>query len=450
MGKRVCIIGAGISGLTVAYLLRKKGIDVTLFEAAPQIGGNIQSEKKGGFLIEHGPNSLLHSPRLVDLIDDLDLRNDVLPAADPAKKRFVLIDGELEALPTGLLSFVFGNFFSVPAKFRLLKEPFIRTKSPNDESVAGFLERRLGREILEKAADPFISGIFAGDPEKLGIREAFPRFFEYEQKFGSLLLGAIRSKSEKADPTFPRTFTFQNGLRTLTGTLEERLGYHIKTSASVTGIERNKNEFIVTGEHSGSKVFDSVIISTKAGAAAELVNDIDVDLATRLREIYYAPVTVVRSGYLKSAVGHKAEGFGFLVPRSAKRKILGSIWTSSVFPDRAPADMHLFTTFVGGARAPELCDLSDEETFDLVHSELASIMNIAARPDFTSLTRWKKAIPQYNIGYKSTVESIEGFVSANPGIFFCSNFYRGISVGDCIKNAYRTAEDVAEFIRSNE
>ena len=450
MGKRVCIIGGGISGLTTAFLLIQKGLDVTLFESSPEVGGNIQSEKKNGFLVEHGPNSLLRSPRLVDLIESLGLRAEVLPAAASAKKRFVLIDGKLRALPTGLMSFIFGDFFSLPAKFRLLKEPFVRNSARENESVAEFFERRLGREILEKAADPFISGIFAGDPEQLSISEAFPSLVEYERQYGSLLLGAIHNKSEKADPNFPRSFTFQNGLRTLSGRIQERLSDSLRTGVSVTGIDRLENGFRLTTENRESVVFDSVIISTKADAAGELIEALDAELAERLGDIYYAPVTVVRSGYAQSAVRHTAEGFGFLVPRSANRKILGSLWTSSVFAGRAPTGMHLFTTFVGGARAPELCDLSDEETADLVHAEVASVMGISARPDFTSLTRWKKAIPQYNIGYKDTIDCLERFASANPGIFFCSNFYRGISVGDCVKNAYRAADDVETFLKTNQ
>ncbi len=446
MGKRVCIIGGGISGLTAAYLLKNKGLDVTLFEASPNVGGTIQSERKDGYLIEHGPNSLLRSPRLIDLIESLGIRSEVLPAAETAKKRFVLIDGELRSLPTGLMSFIFGDFFSVRAKLRLIKEPLIRTKSPDRESVAGFMERRLGREILEKAADPFISGIFAGDPARLSIGESFPRLFDLEREYGSLFWGAIRSKNEKADPAFPRTFTFQNGLRTLTGNLLERLGDSVRTNTPATRIENNGTEFRVSTRIEGSEVFDSVIISTKADAAANLINEIDADLGKRLRGIYYAPVTIVRSGYARSAVGHPADGFGFLVPHSAKRKVLGSIWSSSVFPDRAPRDMHLFTTFVGGARATDLFDLSDEETVDLVHRELSSIMNISERPDFTALTRWRNGIPQYNIGYKSVIDRIDRFSGVTPGIFVCSNFYRGISVGDCVKNAYRTAEDVAGFL----
>ncbi|HEV8592837.1 MAG TPA: protoporphyrinogen oxidase, partial [Pyrinomonadaceae bacterium] len=203
-------------------------------------------------------------------------------------------------------------------------------------------------------------------------------------------------------------------------------------------------------DNSEPEAFDSAIISTKADAAGDLIGALDAELAELLRDVYYAPVTVVRSGYAQSAVSHNADGFGFLVPRSANRKILGSLWTSTVFPDRAPTGMHLFTTFVGGARSHELCDLSDEETADLVHAEVASIMGISARPDFTSLTRWKKAIPQYNIGYKDTIDYLERFASANPGIFFCSNFYRGISVGDCVKNAYRTADDVETFFKTNQ
>ena len=450
MRKRVCIIGAGISGLATAYLLKKKGVDVTLFEASPHVGGNIQSETQDGYLIEHGPNSLLRSPRIVDLIEDLDLRKHVLPAANSAKKRYVLIDGELRALPTGLLPFIFGNFFSLRAKLRLAKEPLVGSKSPNDESVAGFFERRLGREVLEKAADPFISGIYAGDPAQLSIGESFPTLLEYERTHGSIVLGAIRSKSEKAPATFPRTFTFQNGLRTLTGTLQERLSDSVRTNTPIARIERSGKEFFVTTAKTEREVFDSVIISTKADAAAEMINDLDAELASLLRDVHYAPVTVVRHGYARSAVGQTADGFGFLVPSSEQRQILGSIWNSSVFPHRAPGDMHLFTTFVGGARSTELCNLPDDEIFDLVHAELASIMNISERPNFANMTRWEKAIPQYKIGYKKTVESIERFAAANPGIFFCSNFYRGISVGDCVKNAYRTSDDVVEFIGSNE
>lgn len=450
MQRRVGIIGGGISGLTTAFLLKKKGLDVTLFESSPQVGGNIGSEIKDGFLVENGPNSLLRSPRIVDLIDSLDLRSEILSALLSAKKRYVLIDGDLRALPTGLLSFVTGNFFSTRAKLRLLKEPFIRSTSPAGESVAGFFERRLGREIVEKAADPFISGIFAGDPAELSITEAFPRLADFEREHGSLLLGAIRSKHEKADPKFPRSFTFNDGVRTLPDRLHERLGESVRTNCAIERVEKLGRGFKAVTRDGRSAEFASVVVSTKADAAGDLLEPLDADVSETLHAVQYAPIAVVRSGYHRSAVGHKADGFGFLVPGPARRRILGSLWTSSVFPNRAPAGMHLFTTFVGGARSPGLVDLSDEEITAIAHAELTEIMDISGRPVFTDLIRWRKAIPQYNIGYKDTVERLERFAAANPGIFFCSNFYRGISVGDCVKNAYRTADEVETFLEKNQ
>lgn len=447
MGTRVCIIGGGISGLTTAYLLRSRGYDLTLYEASATVGGNIRSEKCDGFLLEHGPNSLLRSPRVVELIEDLDLRSEVLPTSASAKKRYVYLEGKLKPLPSSLGTFVFGNFFSAKAKARLLKEPFVSTRSQPGESVAGFFERRLGSEVVEKAVDPFIAGIFAGDPEKLGVREAFPKFFEFEDSHGSLLRGAISGKREKVDKTFPRSFTFQNGLDTLTDRLRQLIGAGVETGVTVERIDSSDNGYSVSTDRGNVEEFDAVVISTKADAAASIVQTIDKGLAERLRDIYYPPLTVVRTGYRTSAVEFPTAGFGFLVPKSEGRGILGSLWTSNVFPGRAPDGISLFTSFVGGARSPELFDLSDEETIELVHNELKEILDIGESPSLTSLTRWKKAIPQYNIGYNETVDAIENFVRSNPGIFVCSNFYRGISVGDCIKNSYRTADEVASFIQ---
>ena len=446
MDKRICVIGGGISGLTSAFLLVSRGYNVTLFEADPYVGGNIRTETKDGFLLEHGPNSLLRSPQLVELIDALGLRNEVLPASPSAKKRFVLQGGELKPLPTGLGSFALGNYFSGRAKLRLLKEPFVSSRSAPEESVASFFERRLGPEVVQKAVDPFISGIFAGDPSRLSVREAFPKLFDMERSHGSLLRGAISGKREKVDKSLPRSFTFQNGLSTLTGRLQQAIGDGVRLGTRVKGVARDASGYKVELADGTSETYDAVIVSTKADQAAVLIEKLDGDAADRLHEIYYPPITVVRSGYRKAAMRSSTEGFGFLVPKSEGRGILGSLWTSSVFPGRAPEDHSLFTTFVGGARSPELCELSDDETTKLVHRELCAILDIGEEPVFTSLTRWKKAIPQYNIGYSETVETIEKFTGSNAGVFICSNFYRGISVGDCVKNAYQTADEAAAYL----
>ncbi|CAN5736763.1 protoporphyrinogen oxidase [soil metagenome] len=354
MSKRIAVIGGGISGLTTAFLLKQKGLDVTLFEASPEVGGNIRSEAKDGYLLEHGPNSLLRSPRIVDLIDALGLRGEVLPTSAAAKKRFVLIGGELKAMPGGFASFLFGGYFSIGTKLRLLREPFVSSRSAASESVAEFFERRLGSEIVRKAADPFISGIFAGDPEKLSIAHAFPLLYEYERDHGSLIRGALRNKNEKVNPDFPRSFTFKNGLRTLPETLQARLAESVQVNTAVEKIERADAGFgLSTG--GASDIFAAVVISTRADAAAQILSEFDPHLAAKLRDVYYPPITVVRSGYAHSAVKRLTEGFGFLVPRTENRKILGSLWTSSVFPDRAPDGMCLFTSFFCGARSPQLC-----------------------------------------------------------------------------------------------
>jgi protoporphyrinogen/coproporphyrinogen III oxidase len=475
---KIGIIGGGISGLTAAFLLKKRGFDVTLFEKRERVGGNIGTVEIDGFLIEYAPNSLLKSPRLVDLIRELNLDAEVLAADVKAKNRYILQNGKLRALPMTIAKMAFGDFFSTKAKLRLLKEPFIKSKSSETESVAAFFERRLGRETVEKAADPFISGIYAGNPEKLSIKLAFPRLFELEKSHGSLLLGALRSKAEKADKNFPRTFSFKNGVQTLTDKLAENLGESVKISAKILKIEKESDgKFTVwlehwhpagnncenpatSGELRGSEItgrmpvfrqtFDCLIISTPAESAANLIENLDKNLSEQLKVIYYPPVAMFFFGVKKGCLRQNLDGFGFLIPGSEKRKNLGTIWNSAVFAGRAPEGYHLLTTFVGGARNAGIFEKSDEEIFEIVFEELKEILGLQEKPDFTHIKRWCKAIPQYEIGYEKIEAAIENFERENKGIYFCSNFYKGISVGDCVKNAYALAERIShEQTRKN-
>ena len=239
--KKIGIIGGGISGLTAAFLLKNKGFDVSLFEKSARVGGNIQTVNIDGFKIEYAPNSLLKSPRLVDLIKDLNLESQVAAANAANKKRYVLRNGALKSLPMTIAKMAASDYFSLKARLRLLKEPFVRTKSPENESVKEFFTRRLGGEIVERAADPFIAGIYAGNPENLSIRAAFPRLYELEKTHGSLLIGSLRSKTEQADKDFPRTFSFQNGVQTLIDKLAESLGDSVKYNTEVTRIEKTSD-----------------------------------------------------------------------------------------------------------------------------------------------------------------------------------------------------------------
>ena len=473
--KTIGIIGGGISGLAAAFLLKNKGFEVTLFEKSGRVGGNVETVEVDGFKIEYAPNSLLKSPRLVDLIKALNLEGQVLAANAANKKRYVLREGRLKSLPMTLAKMATDDYFSLRARLRLLKEPFVRTKSPENESVAEFFERRLGREILTRAADPFIAGIYAGSPENLSVRAAFPRLYELEKNYGSLLIGSLRSKTEKVDKDFPRTFSFVNGVQTLTDKLAESLGESIELNTQVTNIEKlldgkwrvlterrqptcenlvgaktsvEQNVSAAFSDETGKMpalptVFDALIISTPAESAAKLVKNLDANLSEQLANVYYPPIAMVFFGVKKESFAQNLDGFGFLVPSSERRKILGTIWNSAVFENRAPDGYHLLTTFVGGARNAELFEKSDDELIEIVFEELNSILGLREKPEFKHIKRWRKAIPQYLLGYEKIENGIEEFEQNNKGIYFCSNFYKGISVGDCVKNAYRTAEEVS-------
>ncbi len=450
--KRVAVIGGGISGLTAAFKLKKAGIDVVLFEGGPGVGGNIETERRDGFLIEKGPNSTLASVGLMDLLDELAIAGEIAQPSPAANKRYILKDGELAALPSSVVGLLTGGVFSAKAKLRLLQEPFITTKSHSGESVADFFERRLGKEIVDRAADPFISGIYAGDPARLSIRVAFPRLFEMERDHGSLLAASLFGRKDKTKRPVPkgtpRSITFKRGMQTLPDALRAELKNEVRLNTKVENITRDGSGAYTLTANGQQRPFAAVILSTPAHSAAGLVKDLDGALAEQLLSVYYPPVSVVFTGFRRQQVTEVASGFGFLVPGSEHRRILGSLWTSSVFEGRAPEGYHLFTTFIGGSRQAKLCDGSDDELVKTAVDELGSIMGVEGDPEFVEVKSWKKAIPQYNIGYESVLAAIEGFSRSNAGMYVCSNYYKGISVSDCIKNAGATAVETIEFLKA--
>jgi oxygen-dependent protoporphyrinogen oxidase len=434
--KRIGIIGGGISGLTTAFLLKRKGFAVTVYEQADVPGGNVQTLQKDGYTVEQGPNSLLKAPRLVDLVRLLNLEEKVIAADAAAQKRYILSGGKLEAM--GVKSFVNG-YFSLKTILSLVREPFVRSKSPESESVAEFVSRRISREFLDKAIDPFVSGVYAGDPENLSMRSAFPKLYEMERDFGSLIMGTFRRKTEKPDPNFPRTFSFHGGLKTLIDALAAELGDSLKLASPVGEIEAvEAGRFRVLSEE-----FDAVVVSTPAFKAAELVESRDAELAVTLSEVVYPPVAVVVLGFKSEKIKKALDGFGFLIPSTEKRPILGTLFHSAVFPERSPDGFQLLMTFVGGVRAgDQLDEKTDDELISTVRQQLGEILGVAGEPDFVHLKRWKKAIPQYRVGYEKVTEAVSDFEKRHAGIYFCSNFYRGISMSDCVKNAFETADKI--------
>ena len=448
---KVAVIGGGISGLCTAFRLKNAGADVALFESGRSVGGNIKTVIGDGYLLENGPNSLLANRELLDLINDLRISKQVLKPNPAAKKRFIVRGGRLTALPSGPLDIFTTSSISAGGRLRLLKEPFISTRSASGESVSSFFERRLGKEIAEYAVDPFISGIYAGDPRKLSIQNAFPRLHKFEQEAGSLIKGALFSpKDQAAKPPkgSPRTFSFKEGVSTLTNALQGGLGDGLKLGHTVTAITSDGREGYRVTSRAGVQPFDAVVISTPANAAATLINGLDTALSTELSNIYYPPIAVVYAAFKREHVKENVDGFGVLVPAAEKRNILGCLFSSSLFGGRAPADQHLFTIFIGGSRNAELCQKMEDELIKIALEDIRPLLGITGQPTFTSIKKWDRSIPQYNIGYERVPAAIDKFRESSPGIFFCSNFYKGISVGDCVKNSVTTAADVAEYLKS--
>lgn len=451
----VIVIGGGISGLSTAYWLQERGRDVLVLEKGEHWGGAIRSSRRDGFLVEEGPNSTLETtPLLTQLIKDVGVEDEKCYANDASNKRFILKHGELHALPMSPPAFFGTKLFRLGTKLGLFKEPFIPRSNPEvEETIAQFVRRRLGREFLDYAINPFVAGVYAGDPEKLSVQAAFPKLFEIEQKYGGLIKGTIkgareRKKNPEKSKQRAKMFSFVNGMQTLTNAVAERIKRK-ELSATVTAIEKAEKGYTVTATIGGEqKTFtcDALIISTPAKPAAELVKSIAPELSQPLGGITYPPVAEVISGFEREHVKHPLDGFGFLVPEKEEREILGTIFSSTIFPQRAPEGHVHLTTFIGGMRQPENAQLPHDEIAALVLSEQRKLLGTPKEPSFVHVTAWEHAIPQYGLGHLERIKKVEEAEKRNPGLFFCANYRGGISVGDCIKSADRTVGAVEEWM----
>ncbi len=448
------IIGAGISGLTTAYLLKKRGIEVRVIEKSDTYGGSIRTERINGHLVEHGPNSTLETTPLInELLNMLGILDRKIFASKSSNKRYILRNGRIMPLPMGPGAFLSTKLFSGKAKLRLLKEPFIKSKSNPQETIAEFTRRRLGNEFLDYAINPFVAGVFAGDPENLNVKTAFPKLYDLEQNYGSLIGGMFKSRKERKkrneeSKQSAKTISFINGMQELTDSLYENLKDNIEFNCNVSSIANNGVSRLVTYSVNGetkSIETDNLVISIPAYAAAPLIKGIDEDLSRTLADIYYPPVNVIITAFLKKDVNFNLDGFGFLIPGKEKRKFLGSLWSSIIFEHRTDDAHHLLTNFIGGSRSPEMTKMDDAESLNTVHGELDSIIGLNGKDVFHRIMRWEKAIPQYGKNHSAVTDKIETFMNSNKGLFFCSNFYKGISVCDCIKNAFATSDKITEI-----
>lgn len=448
---RITVVGGGISGLSLAYLLHKQNpsVDLQVLESESRLGGKIWTEKTEGFLCEGGVNGFLdNKPKTLELAAELFLNP--LRSSDSARKRFIYSNKVLHQLPEAPPSFLKSGLLSIRGRLRVGLEVFVPRGNKEDESLAAFARRRLGREAYEKLIDPMASGVYAGDPERLSLKSCFPRIHELEAAYGSLIRALIKLqvKARKEGRAAPgpgfggRLTSFSNGMEELVSGLRASLGARVVTDSRIASLDKKGKGYLLYTSNGLAIKSDIVILAVPAYAAAGILRGLDPGLSRALDEILYPSLSVVCMGYRKDRIRHTLDGFGFLVPSREGRRILGTLWDSSIFPNRAPEGYVLLRTMIGGARASDLAMQPEESLADLVKGELTEIMGVGVQPDFVRAYTHEKAIPQYNVGHQKRLKLIDDLVLKYGGLYLTGNAYRGIGINDCIENSYRLSDKI--------
>ncbi len=448
---KTVIVGAGISGLSTAYALLEKqpDLDLVILEASDHVGGKVWSDKsEEGFLCESGVNAFLdNKPKTLLLSQELGLSP--VTSFDASRHRFVFSENRLHELPATPPAFLTSNLLSVSGRLRVMLETLIPKGNNPDESLAEFATRRLGREAFEKLIDPMASGVFAGDATQLSLESCFPRIHEVEAEYRSLILGLIklqikaRIEGAKNKPTAGpggELTSFTQGMSALPLAIANKLGDRLRLSTPVESLTKEGEHYTVhlgNGEHIES---ERVILASPAHAQARILKNLAPDIAGELRSIAYPSLSICCLGYKRDRIKHGLNGFGFLVPSRERRNILGTLWDTSIFPQRAPEGYVLLRSMIGGARNSELALLPEERIVELIRSDLKDVMGIGAVPDFVRVYKHERAIPQYVVGHRQRLKTINQLLINHQNLILTGNAYKGVSLNDCVANAYALAD----------
>jgi oxygen-dependent protoporphyrinogen oxidase len=448
------VIGAGISGLACAYRLQQAGIPARVLEAGERPGGMIATIQRDGFQFELGPQSFLSSEPLLQLIDALGLKDQLLEA-DPKAPRYILSGGKLICAPLSPPALLTTSLLGPRTKWRVYTEMAQSSTPPQeDESIATFIRRKFGEELLDQLVAPFVSGVYAGDPERLSLRSAFPKLHEFETKYGSVLRGAMKSRPPKGTPR-AGLCSFRDGMEALPRAFAARLSDLFFTETNVVALRHGKANGkpwfeidVLRNNHQETIAASAVVVAVPTDAASQILQGLSDQFPPAFGKIEYAPVAVVSAGYRRDQIEESINGFGFLVPRSEKLRVLGTVFSSSLFAGRAPEGMACFTSFAGGATDPSLCDLSDDEIANTICGEVAGVLRISGKPTITDVHRYPRALPQYNLGHFEAVAQLGTLTSAIPGLFLAGNYLSGPSIGSCVEQANQTAEALRVYLAS--
>ena len=467
MSKRIVVIGGGITGLAAANRIKEiaaekhPGLEVLLIEASERTGGPIRTIEREGFLVEEGPDAFITTkPWGLNLCRRLGLDGELIETNDSKRRTYILRGSDLVEIPEGfvmlapsrLTPFLTSSLFSWPGKLRMLLDLVIPRGRGGDESVAGFVRRRLGREALDRVAQPMIGGIYTGDAERLSLRATMPQYLELEEEHGSVIAGMFRSYRQKSrarkkdsGARYSMFVSFKKGMSTLTGKLVSGLGESLRLGEKVSEVAESEGGYTVTTDK-GVYEADGVVITTPAFVTAKLVEKLDAETAALLAGIDYASSAVAVLAYKLSDIKRPIEAFGFVVPALEKKRLIACSFSSEKFPGRAPEGYTVLRAFTGGMLNPGVLDLDDDAIVETLKSELAPVLGITGEPVFGFLKRYPNSLPQYYVGHLDLVRRIASGVKKLRGLEIAGSAIGGVGIPDCINSGESAAEKAVETV----
>ena len=476
---RIIVIGGGISGLAAAHRLLELDptARVTLIEASSRLGGTIRTDERDGFLLERGPDSFIsEKPEAVALAKRLGLESRLVQTNHEHRRSFIVRNGRLRPVPEGfqllapsrIWPFLTTDIFSLAGKARMAADLFLPRRSTNgattqsslnttDESLADFVRRRLGREALERMAQPMVGGIYTADPETLSLRATLPRFLDMERDHRSLILAMLRKarsqaaaeKSGTSGARYSLFLSFDNGMEVLAQALEQKLTpIEIRKETRVQSLSRSGDSWTIPLSSGETLEADAVCLALPAYSAATLLSHVAPQLTDKLNKIKYASTATINLAYRRDAIQHPLNGFGFVVPFVEKRSLIACTFSSVKFAGRAPHDHVLLRAFAGGALQPEVFALDETDLQQRVEKDLHELLGINGRPIFAEVAKWKNSMPQYEVGHLDRVQAIETGLAQLPNLALAGNAYRGAGIPDCIRSGETAAERLINFLKA--